>query len=417
MEVGPILAALPRELPAAVGLDGSRAVVACGADEIVTIDGAGAFDRLDRLGPGWWAGFVAYELGASVERVRRARPATSERAGSFPAVCFIRFAAYAEIDRRTGATRVSGRGAARRHLDAALEHATTGRRSDLGAGLGPWSSSLDRPQFEAGVRTIVEHIEAGDCYQVNLTRRLTCDRPADPVALWCALESGNPAPHACFLRTGTDSVGDEIAVVSASPERFLRVEGRQVETRPIKGTAVSPARLLASAKDRAENVMIVDLARNDLGRVCVPGSVEVPALCELETHPGLVHLVSTVRAELRDRVGVGGLLHATFPPASVTGAPKPRVLQEIEDLEPVARGIYCGAVGWIDTVADRADLAVAIRTFTVTAGTTQLGVGGGITADSEPAAEWHETELKAARLLTVAGAGPRAAAAVSVANP
>ena len=173
-------------------------------------------------------------------------------------------------------------------------------------------------------------------------------------------------------------------MISASPERFLRVDGRDVETRPIKGTAVSPARLLASAKDRAENVMIVDLARNDLGRVCEPGSVQVPSLCELETHPGLVHLVSTVRGALRPEVGLGGLLRATFPPASVTGAPKPRVLQEIEDLEPVSRGVYCGAVGWIDTVADRADLAVAIRTFTVADGATQLGVGGGITADSEP---------------------------------
>jgi para-aminobenzoate synthetase component 1 len=200
--------------------------------------------------------------------------------------------------------------------------------------------------------------------------------------------------------------------VSASPERFLRVDGRRVETRPIKGTAVSPAWLRASEKDRAENVMIVDLARNDLGRVCRPGSVTVPGLCELEPHPGLVHLVSTVRGTLRDDVGFGGLLRATFPPASVTGAPKPRVLQAIEDLEPVRRGVYCGAVGWVDTVRDRADLAVAIRTFTVTPAGTQLGVGGGITADSDPAAEWRETELKAARLLAAAGTGAGAGTAV-----
>jgi para-aminobenzoate synthetase component 1 len=269
------------------------------------------------------------------------------------------------------------------------------------------------------VRTIVEHIEAGDCYQVNLTRRLTCDRAADPVALWCALETGNPAPHASFLRTGTDAGG--LAVVSASPERFLRVDGRRVETRPIKGTGVSPARLRASEKDRAENVMIVDLARNDLGRVCEPGSVAVPGMCELEPHPGLVHLVSTVNGTLRPDIGLGDLMRATFPPASITGAPKPRVMQEIEDLEPVARNVYCGAVGWIDTVADRADLAVAIRTFTITPDSTQLGVGGGITADSDPAAEWHETELKAARLLTVAGTGAalpaRIAEPVSAAHP
>ncbi len=240
---------------------------------------------------------------------------------------------------------------------------------------------------------------------MNLTRRLTCERAADPVALWCALETGNPAPHASFLRTGDAAPDLDVAVVSASPERFLRIDGRRVETRPIKGTAVSPAWLRASEKDRAENVMIVDLARNDLGRVCEPGSVTVPELCELEPHPGLVHLVSTVRGHLRHDVGLGGLLRATFPPASVTGAPKPRVLQAIEDLEPVRRGVYCGAVGWVDTERGRADLAVAIRTFTVTPEGTQLGVGGGITADSDPAAEWRETELKAARLLAVAGAG------------
>jgi para-aminobenzoate synthetase component 1 len=178
---------------------------------------------------------------------------------------------------------------------------------------------------------------------------------------------------------------------------------------------VSPSALRASAKDRAENVMIVDLARNDLGRVCEPGSVRVPELCRLEAHPGLVHLVSTVRGELRPGVGLGGLVRATFPPASITGAPKPRVLQEIEDLEPVRRGVYCGAVGWVDTTRGRADLAVAIRTFVVAGGTTTLGIGAGITADSDPAAEWHETELKAARLLTVAGAAEHAA--VSSAGP
>jgi para-aminobenzoate synthetase component 1 len=426
MEVGPILAALPIEVPAAVGLDGERAVVACGAEEVVAVDGPAALDRLDRLGPGWWAGFVAYDLGRAIERVqprpRPDRPGAGAGGPALPDAVFIRFGAYAEIDRRGSGCRVFGRGAARRRLEAALD-AVGDPHVQARPGLGAWSSSLDRAGFESGVRTIVEHIGAGDCYQVNLTRQLTCARAADPVALWCALESGNPAPHASFLRAGRDELGQELALVSASPERFLRVDGRRVETRPIKGTAVSPARLRASAKDRAENVMIVDLARNDLGRVCEPGSVEVPGLCELEAHPGLVHLVSTVRGSLRPEIGLGGLLRATFPPASVTGAPKPRVLQEIEDLEPVARGVYCGAVGWIDTVADRADLAVAIRTFTVRSGVTQLGVGSGITADSDPAAEWHESELKAARLLAVAGAGAApgesagAAEAVSVARP
>src|SRR5262249_39219166 len=159
----------------------------------------------------------------------------------------------------------------------------------------------------------------------------------------------------------------------------------EVETQPIKGTARDAAQLRASPKDHAENVMIVDLARNDLGRVCEPGSIHVPSLCAVESHPGLHHLVSTVRGTLRRDVAVGELVAATFPPASVTGAPKPRVLQAIEALEPVRRGVYCGAFGWIDTARTEGDLAVAIRTFTVFDDRAELGVGGGIVADSSPA--------------------------------
>ena len=157
-----------------------------------------------------------------------------------------------------------------------------------------------------------------------------------------------------------------------------------METRPIKGTDADADRLRASAKDHAENVMIVDLARNDLGRVCEPGSMHVPSLCAVEAHPGLHHLVSTVRGTLRSDVGLSSLLAATLPPASVTGAPKPRVLQAIEELEPVRRGVYCGAFGWIDTERGEGDLAVAIRTFTVFDDRTELGVGAGIVADSSP---------------------------------
>jgi para-aminobenzoate synthetase component I len=150
--------------------------------------------------------------------------------------------------------------------------------------------------------------------------------------------------------------------------------------------------------------MIVDLARNDLGRVCEYGSIDVPSLFATEAHPGLAHLVSTVRGRLRAGVGLAELVRATFPPASVTGAPKPRVLQAIEDLEPVRRGVYCGAVGWVDAARARVELAVAIRTFTINAGQTTLGVGGGIVADSCAHDEWSETELKGARLLHAAGA-------------
>jgi para-aminobenzoate synthetase component 1 len=273
-------------------------------------------------------------------------------------------------------------------------------RSWVGPRPDAWRSSLDRPAFEAGVRAIRRSIEAGDVYQVNLTRRLSAPLPADAdvLALGAALAGGNPAPHAAVVRLPDHGVH----VASASPERFLRRAGRLVESQPIKGTAASPEGFLA--KDRAENVMIVDLVRNDLGRVCEYGSVSVPALCAVEAHPGLVHLVSTVRGRLRAEVGWAELLGATFPPGSVTGAPKLAAVEMIHRLEPLARGPYCGAIGWVDADAGTGDLNVAIRTFWFDDGAIHLGTGGGITWDSDPAGEWAETELKARRLLAVASA-------------
>ena len=282
----------------------------------------------------------------------------------------------------------------------------TGRpaRTWVGPPAGAWTTSLDRDAFTAGVRTIRAAIGAGDVYQVNLTRRLSAPLPpdADVVALGTALAGGNPAPHAAVVRLPAQGVH----VASASPERFLRRSGRLVESQPIKGTAATADAFLA--KDRAENVMIVDLVRNDLGRVCEWGSVEVPSLCAVEHHPGLVHLVSTVRGTLRPGVGWPELLDATFPPGSVTGAPKLAALDVIAALEPVGRGPYCGAIGWVDADLDEGDLNVAIRTFWFDDGQVHLGTGGGITWDSDPDGEWEETALKARRLLAVAsghGAG------------
>jgi para-aminobenzoate synthetase component 1 len=193
-------------------------------------------------------------------------------------------------------------------------------------------------------------------------------------------------------------------VASASPERFLRRDGGLVASSPIKGTAADPSGFLP--KDRAENVMIVDLVRNDLGRVCEWGSVEVPALCAVEHHPGLVHLVSTVTGRLRPHVTWGDVIAATFPPGSVTGAPKLAALDHIARLEPVPRGVYCGAVGWVDADRCQGELNVAIRTFWVEDGRLHFGTGGGITWGSTPVGEWDETELKARRLLAVAGGVP-----------
>ena len=245
---------------------------------------------------------------------------------------------------------------------------------------------------------IREAIAAGDVYQVNLTRRLSAPMPdhADVAALGAALAEGNPAPYAAVVRV--PSAGCEVA--SASPERFLRRDGDVVSSGPIKGTAPTAAGL--TAKDRAENVMIVDLVRNDLGRVCEFGSVDVPDLLAVEEHPGLVHLVSTVTGRLRPGCAWADAIDATFPPGSVTGAPKVAAVAHLRRLEPVPRGVYCGAVGWVDADAGCGDLNVAIRTFWVEDGQLCLGTGGGITWDSEPADEWAETELKARRLLQVA---------------
>ncbi|SHM49814.1 chorismate-binding protein [Actinacidiphila paucisporea] len=269
-----------------------------------------------------------------------------------------------------------------------------------------WTGSMDRRAYEDGVRTIRRHIAAGEVYQVNLCRVLAAPLPGDGAgadidALGAALALGNPAPYAGTIRLPAHGV--EIA--TASPELFLSRHGRTVESRPIKGTARTADGFLP--KDEAENVMIVDLVRNDLGRVCATGSVTVPALCAVEPHPGLVHLVSTVRGELRPDAGWPDLLAAAFPPGSVTGAPKSSALRIIGELETAPRGPYCGAIGWVDADRGTAALAVGIRTFWIDRGTAgcpelRFGTGAGITWGSDPAGEWAETELKAERLLAVA---------------
>jgi len=373
----PLAAIAADDEPVAVVRDGDDWWVAWEAEEVLEGSGPEALRSIDGLTPGWWAGFLGFALGHAVERVEPGR--ASQVVPSVPDVLLVRFARRARLPSLAG----------------------------LGAGravrLGPARrTSLTRDAHRDAVGTVLDHIHAGDCYQVNLTRTIEWDEAADPVAMFAALAVRRPAPHATLLRL--PGAEGPIAVVGASPERFLARAGAAVETRPIKGTAAHPAALTGSAKDHAENVMIVDLARNDLGRVCAYGSISVPALCAVERHPGLAHLVSTVRGELRPDAGLGDLLRATLPPASVTGAPKPRVLQIIEDLETVPRGVYCGATGWIDTVHGTADLAVAIRTFTVAGGRTSLGVGGGIVADSDPDREWAETCLKARRLLARTGA-------------
>ncbi|KOV23637.1 chloride transporter [Streptomyces sp. XY152] len=272
-----------------------------------------------------------------------------------------------------------------------------------GPGAGDWTSSLDRGAYTAAVRRIRDRIAAGEVYQANLCRVLSAPVPsdADVDALTALLARGNPAPYAGTIRLP----GHGVEIATASPELFLRREGRAVESGPIKGTGRTEADLLE--KDYAENVMIVDLVRNDIGQVCGPGTVTVPDLCAVEKHPGLVHLVSSVRGELRGGAGWPELLDAAFPPGSVTGAPKSSALRIIDALETAPRGPYCGGIGWVDADRGAGVLAVGIRTFWIdrtTGGDAVLrfGTGAGITWGSDPEGEWRETELKASRLLAVA---------------
>ena len=268
----------------------------------------------------------------------------------------------------------------------------------VGPATSSWETSLDAAAFMTGVSHIRDGIARGDVYQVNLCRVLSAPLPtgADIAALGARLAQGNPAPYSAVVRLPDYG----IHVASASPERFLARRNRLVESRPIKGTARAPEEF--TGKDHAENVMIVDLVRNDLGRVCEAGSVQVPELCAPEAHPGLHHLVSTVTGRLRAGTGWPELLAATFPPGSVTGAPKGAAMDFIRRLEPTHRGHYCGAVGWVDADNRRGDLNVAIRTFWAAEGRLHFGTGGGITWGSTPDGEWAETQLKAHRLLALA---------------
>jgi len=266
----------------------------------------------------------------------------------------------------------------------------------------------DRDRHERAILGCLDAIRAGEVYQANVCTRYELRLDGDPVDVFAAGVARYAPRHAAYLS------GRWGALASLSPELFLSRRGRHVRSSPIKGTAprdgtdsLNAVLLAASTKDRAENVMIVDLVRNDLGRVCEPGTVTVPELLVVRPAPGVWHLVSTVDGRLRPTVGDAELLAATFPPGSVTGTPKLRALELLAGLEPVPREAYCGAVGMASPVAGL-QLNVAIRTMEVTPdGRAWIGVGGGITIDSEPAAEWAECLAKAAPLLDLLRADVR----------
>jgi len=270
-------------------------------------------------------------------------------------------------------------------------------------------SNLSAAEYAATFARIQAYIRAGDCYQVNLAQRFTARAAGDPWAAYQRLRQLNPAPFSAYLKTPFGQV------LSSSPERFLALRNGRVETRPIKGTrprspdpdedAALKRALAESPKDRAENLMIVDLLRNDLGRVCRPGSIQVPSLFAIESYASVHHLVSTITGELRADEDASSLLRACFPGGSITGAPKIRAMQIIEALEPHRRGLYCGAIGYLG-FDGAMDTNIAIRTIVHSAGQVRFWSGGGLVHDSDCEQEYRETFDKAARLIELIAPEP-----------
>ena len=340
-------------------------------------------------------GWIGYELGAELvgERVPRPTeplPAPVQLAG---------FRAVYRYDWRSGAADVIG--SSREAVDrlAGLISDATVHPQGACLSLPPPVARSNDAEFARAIERVKAYIRAGDVYQVNLSRRLDAAAP-DAAALrqlFCTLAARAGAPFSAYLET------PERTVISASPESFLRVAGNRVETCPIKGTrprgqtpaadAILRKELEASPKDRAEHVMIVDLERNDLGRVCETGSVRVTRFCEPRTFSDVHHLVSCVEGRLLDARDWPGLLAAMFPGGSITGAPKLRAMQIIAELEPVPRGVYSGALGLFDS-AGGVDLSIAIRTAVASGGVLHLHLGGGIVADSDAEQELRETRDK-----------------------
>jgi aminodeoxychorismate synthase component I len=283
--------------------------------------------------------------------------------------------------------------------------------------LASFNSDFSRAEYISAIDEIQEHIRAGITYQTNLTQKLSADLPIEirPEIIFQRLRSRHPAPFSAFLRR------KDSTVISASPERFFSVSKtedgkRTIRTSPIKGTRprgtthsaddVLRNELINSSKDRAENTMIVDLLRNDVGRICEFGSVRVERLCEVEEHPTYFNLVSTVAGELRSNVSISDILRAVFPCGSITGAPKISTMRIIDEIERSPRGLSMGAIGhYIPEnfgIGEMLELSVAIRTMTIRGQQAEFNVGGGITIESDAAAEYDESLLKAKALLYAA---------------
>lgn len=360
---------------------------------------------------GGWTGALGYDLARELHRL----PVRAEAEPPLPAMWWMavdQVLAFHHPSGRWWRSRVHGPSAHWPWSDAgrpAVWDDTLRRACEAVPPSRPWHAAarvrrMERGAFEDGVTHIRERIAAGEVLQVNLTRREDARFEGDPWSLYEALMRAHPAPFSAYLEA------EGFAIASASPERFLRLAGDAVQARPIKGTVArgrtpqedeaNRAWLAASEKDRAENLMIVDLMRNDLGRVARLGSVQVPELFALEPYASVWQMVSTVQARLRGDAGAADLLRACWPPGSMTGAPKLKAMQMIESLEPLRRGFYAGSIGYLDCRGGM-DLSVVIRSAVVADARAMVQLGAGIVADSRPAAEWDETVAKGERLTAV----------------
>jgi para-aminobenzoate synthetase component 1 len=381
----------------------------------VRISSEDPFDLVgDALGPvaegvdgipfcGGAIGYFGYDLGRRLERL----PVLAEDMEQLPELAIGIHDWALVVDHHERRSWLVGRNPARleHYRRLLLRGAESGAKPGISEPyrvLGEVCSNMTKEEYLASIEKIKRYILEGDCYQVNFAQRFSVAAEGDPWQGYKILRQLNAAPFAAYLNM------PHCQVLSTSPERFLEVRGGQVETKPIKGTAprgedpiedmMLAEMLKNSPKDQSENLMIVDLLRNDLGKVCATGSVEVPELFKLESYARVHHLVSKVRGRLARGENALSLMRACFPGGSITGAPKLRSMEIIEELEPQRRGIYCGSIAYIGFDGDM-DSNIAIRTMVHSDGITRLWAGGGIVADSDPEAEYRETYHKAAALL------------------
>ncbi|MBY8160886.1 aminodeoxychorismate synthase component 1 [Vibrio fluvialis] len=342
-------------------------------------------------------GYFAYDLGRRVERL----PSLAEHDLTAPDMAVGLYEWAIVVDHQLKTARVIGQ-----NIENAESLLADGNQKPLTpfALSSPWQSNMTPNSYREKFTQVQEYLLSGDCYQINLAQRFQAHYQGSEWLAYLKLEQFNLAPFSAFIRT------EQGAILSVSPERFLQVKDRIIETKPIKGTrprsgdpvvdAANAAELAQAEKDQAENLMIVDLLRNDIGRVAKPGSVHVPKLFDIESFPAVHHLVSTIRAELDSQYDCADLLRACFPGGSITGAPKVRAMEIIEELEPHRRSAYCGSIGYISRHG-RMDTSITIRTLVAQNQQLYAWAGGGVVADSQCEAEYQETLDKLSRILPV----------------